>query len=399
MIQPIPDMKQFLLAGIVAVAMPLGLRAQNSNVVSAYNYMGDGNYAKAVEYIEPAVTNESTSGKEKTWRYRGAIFAHIAMGTDEALKAQYPDALTKAVDSYIKANELDPKGSYKEENNLALKNLQITALNGGNDAFNKKDFDKAISGYAMSERIAKAFGQVDSNAVFNSALAYESKGDTAMAMQQYAECIKIGYDKPEVFRYLASMQKKTGNLDAAIATTKQGIAKYPENKELMLDLVSFLLEGNRMGEAETSVQAAIGKDPNNPVLYSVLGSLYDGKANPKEGKVAEADMLKWYDLAEQAYKKSIEVDPKFFDSYYNIGVLYNNRAAYEYDKCNEIKDDTKYTACKKKADEIYLKTIPYFEKAHELKPDDKATMQQLKVLYAKSGDTAKYDAIKKALGE
>jgi tetratricopeptide (TPR) repeat protein len=393
------DMKQIIAAFAVALVVPYGLHAQNSNVVSAYNYMGDGNYAKAVEYIEPATTNESTSGKEKTWRYRGAIFAHIATGTDEALKAQYPDALSKAVDSYIKANQLDTKGSYKEENDLALKNLQITALNGGNDAFNKKAYDQAIAGYAMSEKIAKAFGQVDSNAVFNSALAYESKGDTAMAMQRYAECIKIGYDKPEVFRYLASMQKKTGNLDAAIATTKQGIAKYPEDKDLMLDLVAFLLEGNRMAEAETSVQAAIAKDPNNPVLYSVLGSLYDGKANPKEGKVSEADMRKWYDLAEQAYKKSIEVDPKFFDSYYNIGVLYNNRAAYEYDKCNEIKDDTKYKACKDEADKIYLKTIPYFEKAHELKPEDKATMQQLKVLYAKNGDTAKYNAIKKELGE
>lgn len=392
-------MKQIIATCTVALAIPFGLHAQNSNVVSAYNYMGDGNYAKAVEYIEPATVNEGTAGKEKTWRYRGAIFGHIAMGTDEALKAKYPDALQKAVESYIKANELDTKKDFKGENDQALKNLQVTALNGGNDAFNGKDYDKAIAGYALSERIAKAFGQVDSNAVFNSALAYESKGDTAMAIQRYAECVKIGYDKPEVFRYLASMQKKTGHLNDAIATTRQGIAKHPDNKELMLDLVAFLLEANRTEEAETSVNEAIAKDPNNPVLYSVLGSLYDGKANPKEGKVAEADMVKWYDLAEQAYKKSIEVDPKFFDSYYNIGVLYNNRAAYEYDKCNEIKDDAKYTACKKKADEIYLKTVPYFEKAHELKPEDRATMQQLKVLYAKNGDSAKYESIKKELGE
>ncbi len=384
---------------VAALAVPFALHAQNSKVVSAYNYMGDGDYAKAAEYIEPATTNESTSGKEKTWRYRGAIYSFIAMGTDEALKAQFPNAATKAVDSYIKANELDTKASYKEENDRALQNLQITALNGGNDAFNKKDYAKAIQGYKMSERIAKAFGRVDSNAVFNSALAYEAMGDTAMAMDRYAECIKIGYDKPEVFRYLASMKKRTGDLDGAITITKEGLAKYPENKEMMLDLVAFLLEANRMEEAETSVKAAIEKDPTNPVLYSVLGSLYDGKANPQEGEVSPADMVKWYDLAEQAYQKSIDADPSFFDSYYNIGVLYNNRAAYEYEKCAEIKDDTKYAACKKVADDIYLKTIPYFEKAHELKPDDQATMQQLKKLYAKTGDTEKYNAIKKELGE
>lgn len=373
--------------------------AQNSRVVSAYNYMTDGDYDKAAEYIEPTITNEATAGKEKTWRYRGTIYAQIAIGKDEALKAKHPNALDKAVESFVKANELDPKGSYKEENNRALMNLQITALNGGNDAFTQKQYDKAIEGYLQSERISKALGRVDSNAVFNSALAYESKGDTAMAIQRYAECIKIGYDKPEVFRYLAGMQKRTGQTDAALATTKEGLTKYPDNKELMLDQVAFLLEAGRMEEAESSVKTAIGKDPSNPVLYSVLGSLYDGKANPREGKVAEADMLKWYDMAEQAYKKSIEVDPNFFDSYYNIGVLYNNRAAFEYEKCNQIKDDTKYAACKEKADQIYLQTIPFFEKAHELKPDDNASMQQLKKLYAKAGNTEKYNAIKKALGE
>lgn len=390
-------MKHYLL--LAAVAASCTLHAQNSKVVSAYNYMGDGDYDKAAEYIEPTITHESTASKEKTWRYRGAIYAHIAMGADEALKVKYPKAMDKAVESYIKAKELDTKGSYEEENDRALMNLQITALNGGNDAFNNKDYEKAIQGYTQSERIAEAFGRVDSNAVFNSALAYEAMGDTATAMERYAECIKIGYDKPEVFRYLASMQKRSGNLDKAIATTKQGLAKYPDNKEMMLDLVAFLLEANRMDEAETSVQAAIENDPTNPVLYSVLGSLYDGKANPKEGEVAEAEMIKWYDLAEQAYKKSIEVAPDFFDSYYNIGVLYNNRTAYEYEKCNQITDDTKYNACKTKADAIYLKTIPYFEEAHKLKPDDNATMEQLKKLYAKTGDTEKYNAIKKELGE
>jgi tetratricopeptide (TPR) repeat protein len=159
--------------------------------------MGDGDYAKAAEYIEPAITNETTVGKEKTWRYRGAIYAHIANGDDAALKAKYPDAVEKAVESFIKAKELDAKNSYKEENDRALMNLQVNALNGGNDAFTAKQYDKAIQGYLLSERIAKAFGAVDSNAVFNSALAYEAKGDTATAIQRYQECIKIGYDKPK----------------------------------------------------------------------------------------------------------------------------------------------------------------------------------------------------------
>lgn len=389
--------KHYLLAA--ALVAGIGLQAQNHLVVSAYNYMRDGNLEKAVEAIEPTISNESTSNKEKTWRYRGDVYRLIVMGTDEALKAKYPDALEKAVESYVKANELDVKKNYRDENNQWLQNLQIVALNGGNDAFNDKDYDRAIASYAQGERIAKAMGRVDTNAVFNSALAYESKGDLDMAMRRYQECIDIGYNKPDVFRYLANMQKRNGDLNAAIATTEKGVAKYPASKEMRLDLVAFLLEADRMEEAEASVLAAIENDNTNPVLYSVLGSLYDGKANPKEGEVSEEDMLKWYGKAEEAYQQSIKIDPDFFDGYYNIGVLYNNRAAFEYDKCNQIKDDKKYLACKEEADKIYQETVPYFEKAHELKPEDRAAMQQLKVIYAKLGDEDKYNAIKKELGE
>ncbi|MEZ4740465.1 MAG: hypothetical protein R2818_14170, partial [Flavobacteriales bacterium] len=92
-------------------------------------------------------------------------------------------------------------------------------------------------------------------------------------------------------------------------------------------------------------------------------------------------------------------DPAFFDSYFNIGVLYNNRAAFEYEKCNKIKSDTEYTKCKKVADDIYVKAVPFFEKAHQLKADDMQTVQQLMKLYAKTGDQAKYAEMKALLGD
>lgn len=388
------------ILSIIIATTALGAMAQNSNVVNAYNYMKDGDFAKAAEYIDPATTNETTMGKEKTWRYRGDIYRMIAMSEDANLRGQFPDALQKGIDSYLKANELDTKGDYKVDNMKALGALQGVALNTGNEAFGTKNYDQAIAMYGQSERIAKAFGMVDSNAVFNSALAYETKGDVAMAIQRYQECINIGYNKPEVYRYLASLQKKQGDLAGAITTTQAGRKTHANDKELMLDEVAFLLEAGRSDEAEVSTKAAVEKDPNNAVLYSVLGSLYDAKANPKDGKaLPEAEMMKWYDLAEQSYKSSIEKDPKFFDSYFNIGVLYNNRAAFIYDKIALIKDDAKYNEAKKGADEIYLKAVPYFEKAHELRPDDKPTMQQLKKLYAKTNDTAKYEAMKKLLGE
>ena len=389
--------KTFLILGVVAATMAA---AQNSNVVSAFMAMEDNKLDEAAGYIEPTITNESTMLKEKTWRYRGQIYQRIAFSEDAALKAKYPDAMEKAITSFTKAKELDTKNSEKEANDKALRGLQGMALNAGNDAFTAKEYDKAIALYDQSAAVAKSFGETDSNAVFNSALAYESKGDLAEALKRYQQCISIGYDKAEIFRYAASLQKRSNDLNGAIATTQAGRKRHPNDKELMLDEVAFLQEAGRVAEVETSVAEALQKDPGNCVLHSLQASIYEGKADPKGGsKPAEPEMYKWYDAAETSYKKSIECDPKFFDSYFNIGVLYNNRAAYEYEKANNEKDDAKYQKLKKVADDIYLKAIPYFEQAHQLKPDDRATIAQLKTLYAKAQNTAKFEEMKKLLGE
>ena len=386
----------FILATIASTAS----MAQNSNVVSAYMALEDNKLAEAAGYIEPTITNEGTMVKEKTWRYRGMIYQRIAFSDDAAIKAQFPDAMEKSIASFTKAKELDTKGAETEGNDKALRGLQAMALNAGNDAFTAKEYDKAILLYAQSEGIAKSFGETDSNAVFNSALAYESKGDLAQALARYQQCIAIGYDKVEIYRYAASLQKRAGDLNAAISTTQAGRKRHPNDKDLMLDEVAFLQEAGRVSEVKSSAISALEKDPGNCVLHSVLASIYEGEADPKGGtRPAETEMYKLYDQAEASYKKSIECDPKFFDSYFNIGVLYNNRAAYEYEKANNEKDDAKYQKLKKVADDIYVKAVPYFEQAHGLKPEDVPTIKQLKTLYAKAQNTAKFEEIKKLLGE
>lgn len=381
---------------ILSCAATLGLAAQNANVVSAYNLMQDGKLDKAVEFIEPATQDPKTGVNEKTWRYRGNIYRLIALGEDAELKAKYPDALEKAIESYLKANELDAKGAYKTENVQYLGALQGASLNAGNDAYMAKNYDAAISSYALSERIAKAFGQVDTNAIFNMALAYETKGDAANAVKRYRDAVAAGYSEPKVYQYISSLEEKQGNTDAAIAAAREGLAKFPSHKELRLQETSLLLAANRSEEAETSLKAAIASDPGNANLWFALGNLFDKKATESKDPAAMQD---WYLKAEEAYKKAIEVDPKLFDAYFNIGVLYNNRAAAEYEKCNAIKDDAQYMKCKKVADEIYLKAVPYFEQAHALNDTDVQTIQQLIKLYGKTNDTAKYNAMKDKLGK
>jgi tetratricopeptide (TPR) repeat protein len=379
---------------IALAAAPVLLAAQNVNVVNAYNHMKANELPKAVEYIELATQDPKTGISEKTWRYRGEIYFRIFTGDDQALKAQFPDAASKSVESYFKANEFDAKGSYKRDNDRLLRQLQGLSLNAGNEAFTNKRFDDAIGLYAVSERVAKGFGEADTNAIFNSALAFDSKGDNAGAIRRYRDAIAAGYPGSEVYRYLASVHRRSDDMNGAIEATRDGLKRFPKDKDLNMDFVTYLLQADRSEEAETSVQNALKIDPDNAVLWSVLGSLYDKRANAASEAGNEADMNMWYNKAEEAYTNSITKDPTVIDAYFNIGVLYNNRAAFEYEKCNKLRSDKDYLKCKEGADAVYMKALPYFEKAHELKPDDNQVIGQLMKLYAKMNDQAKYEVMK-----
>ena len=61
--------------------------AQKSNVVSAYGYMNKQQWAKAIEVIEPATTNETSKSMAKTWWYRGQIYHGVASSQEADVKA------------------------------------------------------------------------------------------------------------------------------------------------------------------------------------------------------------------------------------------------------------------------------------------------------------------------
>src|SRR5690606_31729368 len=99
-----------------AICCPLLLSAQQSKVVSAYNYLNNYNSEKSLDdlrnarkNIDEAALNDGTSGKPKTWYYRGNVYLAI-FGSE--MKQEVPEALKNAAESYIKVYELDPKYEY-----------------------------------------------------------------------------------------------------------------------------------------------------------------------------------------------------------------------------------------------------------------------------------------------
>ena len=88
-----------------------------------------------------------------------------------------------------------------------------------------------------------------------------------------------------------------------------------------------------------------------------------------------------YDEAIASLKKSIELKGDEYNTQFNLGVCYYNKAVAMFQKANEIMDVAKYNAAIAEANAVFIQAVPYFEKAAELKKDDPDSLRNLKELY------------------
>jgi hypothetical protein len=373
--------------------------SQSTKVVSAFNFMKDNKLAEAAVLIDEASTNEKTMVSEKTWRYRGQIYSAIA--TDPKLAATFPNAAKTAIESFAKANTLDTKKTYAEENKIFLYNSQVAASNAGINAYNDKDYKTAMENFLVAEQGAEILGSVDTNMIYNAGLSADLSGNVDVAAEQYDKCIKIGYLGSSMYVYKAVLYDKAGRKEDYLKTVKEGRKQYPAEKELLIMELNDYISNGKMEEAKANLTAAIQAEPTNKSLHFALGVTCDNLANPKDkdGKelpkpVNSAELIK---QAESSYSKAIELDANYGDANYNLGAMYFNTAVEKYNKANSISDTKKYNTEMLEVNKSFAKAQPFLEKAFSIMPDDRNCMISLKELYLKTGDTAKYNEVKAKL--
>ncbi|MDR0995092.1 MAG: hypothetical protein LBL81_02240, partial [Tannerella sp.] len=126
-------------------------------------------------------------------------------------------------------------------------------------------------------------------------------------------------------------------------------------------------------------QTAIQNEPNNVQLQDVLGRVYE---NSKDMTNAEA-----------AFKKAVEIAPDNTDALSDLGRVYYNRAINQQNEANAIQDQNKYKVEVAKAKDIFRQALPYFEKVHQLKPDDRECLTALRGIYYNLNMNDKFNEI------
>ncbi len=367
-----------LFSAILIVTATFG---QKRSVQDAFNNLRKGNLDKAMENIEPTITDASTMSDAKTWFYRGNIYLQIQMSENPKYKALDSDALNKAYDSYQKAIELDTRKEYYTE---IIQNLFIISeqfYNEGVVAFTKTppDYAGAFASFMHSVEVNESFGNIDTLAMFNAALSAENGKDFANAKKYYTKVKDMGYQNPLVYNSLANINMETGDTTAAVVVISEGRKKYPENFTLLITETNIFLATKENAKAMANLEEAIVTDPENPSIHYAVGVTYALMGNVKD--------------AERSYLKAVELKSDLFEANYNLGALYVNQAAMLLDSANKLplSQIKEYDDLKLQADKILEKSLPFLETASELDPEDTNTLLSLKEIYTR---LQKYDKLK-----
>jgi tetratricopeptide (TPR) repeat protein len=189
-----------------------------------------------------------------------------------------------------------------------------------------------------------------------------------------------------VYLFAASLLRKQGNVEGALAELQAARQKYPREQGLVIEELNIYLESRDYARAESAMDVAIELDGTNEILWFSKGSVLDG-----QGKT---------DAAAQAYQRAIALKPDYFDANYNLGAMYFNQAVQDINAANELwnprmtpAQKTEQMRLEAQAKTRFEQAKPYLEKAHEVNPEDRDTMRSLRDVYTRTGDNAKLEAI------
>jgi len=138
-------MKRLVIIVVILFSMvPIGLRAQLDPVSLALRAYQNEDLPKAKELIEIAVGDDNFNGITKIWYFRGYIYKDLFKDSKESKNRKEAfDLREEAIESYMKAVELEPQGELVEDCFNSLKYLSSTLYNDAAYALDSNNFETA----------------------------------------------------------------------------------------------------------------------------------------------------------------------------------------------------------------------------------------------------------------
>ena len=299
---------------------------------------------------------------------------------------------------------LDKKGrevvDQKTRNNIAKKMLeyykQQELVKYGIYLNEQKDYDGAFQAFKMHISIPELAMMQEPK------LQKEMPRDTTYVQYQYyaaifavqserheeavalLEQLKDGeYEGVSVNQFLYQEYVALKDTAKFVATLQHAINRFPQETWFLQNLINYYIYSGQEQTAVDYLAQAIEKEPNVAQYHHIKGNLNEN--------------LGHYEEALKDFENALAIDPTLADAEAGKGRVYYNQAVKMNEAAALISDNKEYKKALDEMNEVFRKSLPHFEKAHEMDPQDRNYMQILKGLYYRFHMDDKYNAISEEL--
>lgn len=382
-------MKKLFFTTVLALAGFI-IYGQNSAVNKAEAAQKKGNVAEAKDLIDAAMDNPKTKNLVKAYYVKGLIYGSIATSTDESIAGLDSGAVDKTIESYNKIFETEKETSaFYIFAQQKVDEFWAYNLNNGATKYENESWSEAYKYFLICQQIKPN----DTTAYYYAAVTAQLNEDWDNALSNFNKLIELGSKGVEIYgsviRIHRYQQKDTLK---ALEVVRVAIKEHPANIDLKREEINLLIILDLMDDAQNKLEASLQDDPDNSMTYYSLAYMQD----------ESGDEVK----AIENYTKAIELNPEYFEACFNLAVIYYNKGASLFKEANNLS----LKAYQQEGEEIeergrvqFRISLPYWEKAAELDPEDVGTLQNLQGVYTrlkmmdKASDVAsKMDALEGA---
>ncbi|TDQ18786.1 tetratricopeptide repeat protein [Algoriphagus boseongensis] len=382
-------MKKLILS-IALVGAATFAFGQKKVVREAEKGFKSGDLAAALTAIDAATTNPETSGDPTTFLLKAQIQTKM-FGADSTNTMETLEIGNAAYATFEKTMEMAGgdkasaagKGVYAEELPGIPENLRPYSIN----SLKNLSFDKAIERYNEEDlemayeffNLAGEIDKTDSTIHYNAGFLANDLGRFEDAKKHFNYLFALpDYNKLNAYYFMVQiLSTEEQNPEGAYDMVTKARLEYPEDKVLAEYEIQLLLQLNRMDQAMAQIKEALANDPNNPGLWLRSGYLKE-QSGDVDGGLAD-------------YKKSVEIDPEFYQGNYYTGALLLEMSTKMLNSLNDLSDaewEKQSPIVGAKADENYREAAKYFTKASELQPENTDVMIILFQVHTRLKNTA-----------
>ena len=160
-----------------------------------------------------------------------------------------------------------------------------------------------------------------------------------------------------------------------LETLQNAVVRFPQEPWFLQNLINYYIFTGQEQTAIDYLAQAIEREPNV--------ALDESQCN--------------YEAALADFDAALAIDPKMADAMAGKGRVYYNQAVKLNEAAANIMDNKEYKKALDEMNEVFRQSLPFFEKAHEMAPEERSYIQTLKGLYYRFGMEDKENEMKALL--